>query len=179
MFSIERCPLPDNALLNKYDYPGVYTDCYRTDVIGAVTHEEYVSTFYTTLLFKLERIILNWAVSRPSSDIQAIQLAEGNAETFAAWHVEDRCENQLLLSDFKGRTRSWLMVAPVDTEDIRKTQLFFGSAVTPVGNAEAEKTSLGFGFGFTMLLGFHKCFSVLLLYSAKSNLKTRYILDKS
>ena len=82
MFSIERCPLPDNALLNKYDYPGVYTDCYRTDVIGAVTLEEYVDTFYTTLLFKLERIILKWAASKPSSDIQAIQLADGNTDTF-------------------------------------------------------------------------------------------------
>ena len=170
MFSIERCPLPDNALLNKYDYPGVYTDCYRTDVIGAVTHEEYVGMFYTTLLFKLERIILKWAVSKPSSDIQAIQLADGNTDTFSAWHVEDRCENQLLLSDFQGRTRSWLMVAPVNIEDIRKTRLFFGSAVTPVRNAETKKTSLG--FGYSMLLGFHKIYSVLLLYSAKSNLKT-------
>ena len=170
MFTIESCPLPDNALLNKYDYPGVYTDCFRTDVIGSVTHEEYVGTFYTTLLFKLERIILKWTVSKPSSDIQAIQLAGGNTDIFAAWHVEDRCENQLLLSDFQGRTRSWFMVAPVDTEDIKKTRLFFGSAVTPVPSAKTEKTSLG--FGYSMLLGFHKFYSVLLLYSAKSNLKS-------
>ena len=170
MFSIERCPLPDDALLNKYDCHGIYTDCYRTDVIGAVTHEEYVASFYTTWLFKLERMILKWAVSKPSSDIQAIQLADGNIDTFAAWQVEDRCENQLLLSDFQGRTRSWLMVAPIDIENIRKTRLFFGSAVTPARNAETGKTSLG--YVFSMLLGFHKCYSVLLLYSAKSNLKT-------
>ena len=168
MFSIEPCPLPDNALLNKYDYPGVYTDCYRTDIVGAVTHEEFVNSFYTTWLFKLERMILKWAVSKPSSDVQAKQLANGNIDTFAAWQVEDRCENQLLLSDFQGRTRSWLMVAPVEIEGIRKTRLFFGSAVTPARKAKTGKTSLG--PGFSMLLGFHKCYSVLLLYSAKSNL---------
>ncbi|MCP4768437.1 MAG: hypothetical protein GY875_19495 [Gammaproteobacteria bacterium] len=157
-------------MLNKYDYAGVYTDCYRTDVIGVVTHKEFVASFYTTLLFKLERIILKWVVSKPSSDIQAIQLADGSTDTFAAWQVEDRCKNQLLLSDFQGRTRSWLMVAPVDIEGIRKTRLFFGSAVTPTRDAKTGKTSLG--FGFSMLLGFHKLYSVLLLYSAKSNLKT-------
>ena len=170
MFSIERCPLPENALLNKYVRPGVHTDCYRTEVIGAVTHREFVGSFYTTLLFKLERIILKWAVSKPSSDNQAIQLADGNTDTFAAWYVEDRCENQLLMCDYQGRTRSWLMVAPIEIGGIKKTRLFFGSAVTPVRNANTGKSSLG--FVFSMLLGFHKLYSVLLLRSAKSNLGT-------
>lgn len=169
MFSIESCPLPDNALLNKYVYPGVYTDCYQTDIVGTVSHEKYVNTFYTTWLFKLERIILKWVVSKPSSDIQAKQLGDGSTDTFAAWHVEDRCENQLLLSDFHGRTRSWLMVAHVDIEGIRKTRLFFGSAVTPARNAKTRKASLG--PVYLMLLGFHKFYSVLLLYSARLNLK--------
>jgi hypothetical protein len=155
-------------LLNKYACPGFHTDCYRTDVTGVVTHEEFVRSFYTTLLFKLERIILKWAVSKPSSDIQAQQLADGKTDTFAAWHVEDRCENQLLLTDYQGRTRSWLMVAPAGIGDIKKTRLFFGSAVTPARDAATGKTSPG--FVFSMLLGFHKCYSVLLLYSAKSNL---------
>ena len=148
MFSIESCPLPDNALLNRYDCPGGYTDCYRTDVIGAVTHEKYVAAFYTTLLFRLERIILKWVVSKPSSDIEAEQLAAGNTDTFAAWRVEGRCENQLLLSDYQGRTRSWLMVAPVDIEGIRKTRLFFGSAVTQVRNTETGKSLPSFGFHY-------------------------------
>ena len=170
MLSIERCPLPHNALLKKYDRPGVYADCYRTDVIGEVTHKEFVSSFYTTSLFKLERAILRWAVSKPSSDIQAIQLAEGSTDTFAAWYVEDRCENQLLLCDFRGRTRSWLMVAPLETGGVKKTRLYFGSAVTPVRKANASNLSLG--FVFSMLLSFHKLYSVLLLRAAKSKLKT-------
>ena len=170
MLSIEPCQLPDNALLKKYNVPGVHTDCYRTDFIGEVTHEHYVYTFYTTWLFKLERLILKWAASKPSSDIQAMQLAEGSADSFAAWNVEDRSENQLLLSDFRGRTRSWLMVVPVVIDDITETRLFFGSAVTPVRNKGTGETSIG--SGYSLLLGFHKIYSILLLHSAKSNLKT-------
>jgi hypothetical protein len=71
MFSIESCPLPDEALLNTYAENGAYTDCYRTDICAAVTLAEYVNAFYTTRVFRLERIILKWAVSRPSTDAQA------------------------------------------------------------------------------------------------------------
>ena len=170
MASIESCSIPEVALLNNYLKAGTYTDCYMTDILGPVSHKQYVTAFYTTFVFKMERVILKIALSRPSTDNQAKQLADGSIDEFAAWHVEARSENQLLLSDFQGRTRSWLMVASVDIEDIRKTRLFFGSAVTPVRNAETEKISLG--AGFSMLLGFHKLYSVLLLYSAKSNLKT-------
>ena len=169
MFSIEPSPLPDNALLRKYVHSGAYTDCYRAEVPGTVTHAQYVNAFYTTMIFKLERVILKWAVSKPSSDAQVKQLAEGGKDIFAAWHVEDRCENQLLLSDFQGRTRSWLMVLPVGSEDNRKTRLYFGSAVIPVKNAKTGRTSLG--TGYQALLGFHKIYSEILLYSARSRLK--------
>ncbi len=66
--------------------------------------------FYTTLLFKLERFILKWTVSKSSTDAQARQLSDGEIEQFAAWHVEGRNENEILMCDFGGRTRSWLMV---------------------------------------------------------------------
>ena len=157
-------------MLSKYSHTGAYTDCYQTEVNRIVTHAEYVGAFYTTLLFKLERIILNWMVSKPSSDVQAIQLANGNIGQFAAWYVEDRCEDQLLLSDFRDRTRSWLMVVPVENIDNRKTRLYFGSAIVPTLNRKKEKASMS--LGFFMLLGFHKIYSVLLLYSARSRLKT-------
>ena len=171
MFSIESCPLPDKALLRKYARSGAYTDCYRTEASGTVTHAQYVRAFYTTLIFKLERVVLKWTVSKPSSDAQVNRLADGTTDTFAAWHVEERCENQLLLSDFKGRTKSWLMVLSVGTEDSRKTRLYFGSAVIPVQNVTTGKTSLG--AVYQALLGFHKIYSEILLYSARSRLKAR------
>jgi len=127
MFSIEKCQIPANTLLDKYSINGAYTDCYSTEISGQVSFPEFIFSFYTTPLFKLERLILTLTVSKPSTDIQARQLTDGNIEKFAAWTVEDRSENQLLLRDFLGRTRSWFMVVPVSET---RTQLYFGSAIS-------------------------------------------------
>ena len=168
MFSIESCKLPEEALLNSYSNSGAYTDCYRTEFPGTVTHVQYVCAFYTTFLFRLERMILNWLVSKPSSDDEARQLAEGSTHLFAAWQVESRCENQLLLSDFRGRTRSWLMVLPAGGE---RTHLYFGSAITAVQDPRTGQMTPG--TGFHVLLGFHKIYSRLLLYSTRLRLKAQ------
>ena len=166
MLSVKPCQLPEIALLNKYVQLGAYTDCYTTEVSMNVSHTQYVGAFYTTCLFKLERFILKWAVSKPSTDKQAVQLAIGEAEKFAAWSVEGRSEDQLLLCDFVGRTRSWLMVAPVDNDE-NSSRLYFGSAVIRQGD---DKDTAG----FSLLIGFHKLYSILLLYSAKMRLKRQW-----
>ena len=171
MFSIEKCSLPDNALLVSYVRNDTYTDCYMTDVSGVVSHAEYVVAFYTTLLFKLERLILRWAVSKPSTDAEARSLAEGRLDTFAAWYVEGRSENQILMCDFRDRTRSWLMVSPLLEDGGTRTRLYFGSAIVPDHNPNSGKTSLGWGYG--ALIGFHKIYSEALLYSAKTHLKAQ------
>jgi hypothetical protein len=163
MLSIEKCPAPANTLLSKYSMSGAYTDCYWTGVPGRVSFSEFIFAFYTTPLFKLERFILKLFVTKPSTDIQARQLAEASCETFAAWHVEARSEKEILMCDFRGRTRSWLMLVPADKAG--RTQLYFGSAVIPKQNARTGK--LSHGFGYQALLGFHQIYSVLLLYSAK------------
>ena len=166
--SIQPCSLPGDALLNAYRTSGAYTDCYATDIDGSVSHQQFVTAFYTTPLFKLERVILKWAVSRPSTDTDAQQLAAGAVDTFAAWHVEKRSENQLLMCDLHGRTRSWLMVAPLKTDRGPATRLYFGSAVVPVKSASTDTPTLG--FGFRALLGFHKMYSKALLSAARSRL---------
>lgn len=173
MFTIESCQLPEEALLHKYVRSGAYTDCYRTEVPGNVTHAQFVGAFYTTAVFKLERVILKLAASKPSSDAQARQLANGTIDKFSAWQAENRCENQLLMSDYQGRTRSWFMVLAVGSGNDRKTQLYFGSAVIPVQNEETGRWSIG--FGFRALLGFHKIYSEILLYAARSRLKEQLI----
>jgi hypothetical protein len=61
-----------------------------------------------TRVFKLERLILKMAASKPSMDDEAKQLAAGSVNILAAWYEEARDENQLLMSDFHHRTRSWL-----------------------------------------------------------------------
>lgn len=159
--SIQPCPLPDNALLNKYRRDGGYTDCYMTEISIPVSHAQYVNAFYTTTLFKLERFILTWTVSKPSTDTQAKQLADGTRDAFAAWTVEERIEDQLLMCDFVSRTRSWLMVAPLE----KGTRLYFGSAiVSKTGKSTVE-------LGYRALIGFHKMYSVALLYAARSRLE--------
>jgi len=170
LFSIEKCSVPDGTLLARYVRNGAYTDCFRTEISAAVSHAEYVSGFYSTPLFKLERLILRWAVNKPSTDAEARQLAEGKIDSFAAWNVEDRSQNQILMCDFRHRTRSWLMVSPMFEDGGARTRLYFGSAVVPVRSPESAKTSLARGFGF--LLGFHKIYSEALLYSARSLLET-------
>lgn len=169
MSAIKPCPLPDAVFLKRYSRDGAYTDCYATDVAGTISQAEYVAAFYTTPVFKLERLIIKYAVSRPSTDDQARQLAAGSLDSFAAWHVEARDADQLLLCDFQHRTRSWLMAAPLTGGSEPRTRLYFGSAVVPVKNAKTGQLSLG--PVFKALLGFHRIYSRILLHSAKARLQ--------
>ena len=169
MVSITSSPLPDESLLRRYLRDGHYTDCYSTDISRSVTHSQYIVAFYTTFLFKIERFILKLAVSRPSTDTEAMQLAEKQRDSFAAWRVEARDNNQLLLCDFQGRTRSWLMIEPMPLEQTPRTRLYFGSAVVRIRKSENERQSISFASG--VLLGLHRMYSVPLLYSAKKRLE--------
>jgi hypothetical protein len=168
VFSVKRCDLPRVSLLAEYRNNGAYTDCYATDVDRVISQVEYIRAFYTTVPFKLERIILKWAAAKPSTDEDARLLAEAKVETFAAWKVEERRDNQILLSDHRGRTRSWLMSEPVSSDTGDSTRLYFGSAVVPIHGRKTDK--LRTGKTFSVLLQFHKLYSQVLLSSAKSSL---------
>lgn len=157
-------PLPGHALLGVYARDGGYTDCFMTEIPRTVTHAQYVVAFYTTWVFRLERWILKWAVARPSTDEDARRLAAGTLDTFAAWSVEGRAPDQLLLCDFMGRTRSWLMVAPAGDG----TRLYFGSAVVPVRDRNTGQPTLG--RSFSALLAFHTLYSRILLGAAARRL---------
>jgi len=127
MIPAQKIPIPVNTMLDKYtSITGAYTDCYVTEVSREATFPEFIFAFYTTPLFKLERLIL-LTVLKPSSDLQARQLADDKIKKFAAWTVEDRSDNELLMCDFLSRTRSWLMAVKAGDE----TKLYFGSAVVP------------------------------------------------
>ena len=158
MPDVRACELPRDALLREYVIAGDYVDCFTTEVPRNVTHAEFVAAFYNTRLFKLERLILA-LVGKPSTDVEARELAEGSRADFAAWTVERRAVNQLLLCDFQGKTRSWLMVAP----DGGTTRLYFGSAVVKPRGTSGEKRMPG---GFNALLGCHKRYSHALLTAA-------------
>jgi hypothetical protein len=157
MATISPAELPRTALLRKYVGGPGYTDCYVTEVPAAVSQEAFIGAFYTTPLFKIERALLKWFAARPSTDEDALALARGSADAFAAWRVEARTEDQILLADFTGRTRSWLMSGG--------TRLYFGSAIAPRRDAGTRKARLG--LAFTALLGFHRLYSHMLLRAAR------------
>lgn len=145
MFSIQKITAPENTFLHNYLIQGDYVDCYTTSIDKQISFPEFVSAFYTTWLFKIEAFILTYTVRKPSSDLQAKQLANNETDKFAAWTVEARNENEILMCDFMSGTRSWLMIHKAGD----KTKLFFGSAVVP------KKRGEGLGFIFILLLGFH------------------------
>jgi hypothetical protein len=166
---IKACELPIGALLLRYRETGAYTDCYAVEIAGLVSQAEYIEAFYTTWVFKLERLLLAWFVSKPSTDLQATALASGALDSFAAWTVEGRAADQLLMCDFQQRTRSWLMCAAVTGEAATGTRLYFGSAVVPVTHSTSGRKTMG--LAFSALLGFHKLYSRVLLRAAVSRLR--------
>lgn len=113
MTLFQKSDPPQQALIHKYfSMPGAYTDSYCADLPVQTSFPDYLYAFYTTPLFKLERLILTFTVRKPSTDTQAKDLTEGKCDSFAAWTVEAREENQILMCDFAGSTLSWLMAVP-------------------------------------------------------------------
>jgi len=166
MPSVQAGSLPETALLAACRDAGEYTDCYYIDCPGTQAFDDYVTAFYCSWLFRIERWILRCAVSRPSTDAEARELALGQRDTFAAWQVEARAENQLLLTDFRGSTRSWLMVNTLADVSGETTRLYFGSAVVP----KHSGNNRGIGLLFVALMGFHRLYSRLLLGAARRRL---------
>ena len=84
----QACALPDAALLRAYSAAGAYADCFVVEIAARVSFADYVEAFYTSIPFKLERLMLALLVAKPSSDADAQRLARGEAEAFAAWSVD-------------------------------------------------------------------------------------------
>lgn len=147
-------------MLRRYVAKGAYTDCFATDVEAGVSLPAFVQAFYTSAAFKCERFVLTWVVAKPSNDDDARRLARGESEKFAAWTVEARAADQLLVCDYLSRTRSWLMVEPI----AGGTRLYFGTAVVPVGFGSGGGR---LGFPFNALLPFHKVYARILLGGAR------------
>jgi hypothetical protein len=166
-FSIDAVALPADAILGRYGGTDqTYTDCYSTELERRVSLARYIEAFYTSQIFTFERFILSIMLARPSTDTQARELAAGERDTFAAWHVEEHDLQQILLSDFRGRTRSWLMVETL--LEGTATRLYFGSAV--VFPREESGRITGPSPAFKMLVFFHQIYSRVLLSVTRRSL---------
>ena len=166
---IEETPLPDTALLQKYVKSGDFTDCYSIDIDKHISQADFIEAFYNSRVFKLERLVLTCVVFKPSSDKQAAQLAIGTREKYAAWDLEARNENQLLMCDFQKATRSWLMTDQLGTKEQPRTRLYFGSAlIAPTSHRNGEKA---LPIHIKMLMPAHAIYSRCLLKSAAKRIE--------
>jgi hypothetical protein len=154
--------VPQDALLHLYVVQeGAYTDCFEVMLPVSATMEEFVGAFYTTWLFRLERLVLSVARRRRITDAQVYALASGDADGFAVWRVEARAPGQLLLADESGHTRSYLAFVGKEGGVAR---LIFGSAVVP-----REGQSMPAWVRATIPL--HKFYSKALLRLAERRLR--------
>ena len=167
MSSVQPTDLPPRSLLCGYADNGAFTDCYVTEVRGSVSQSDFIEAFYLGALMRFERRLIAWLLSKPSSNAHVRELATGQADHFAAWHVEGRTPTELLLQDQSGRTRSWLMTQAMPGA----TRLYFGSALLP--RVDRKTGDKRMGPLFKPLLGFHALYSRLLLSAAGSRLERR------
>ena len=144
MSHVLPCAVPAHSFLRKYHDGVGFADCYCVEVGSHVTQAEFIAAFYTSPLFKLERTLLKLLASRPASDADAALLANGQVLVFSAWKVEAQTASELLLADFTGPTRSWLMTEQVESAGVA-TRLYFGAAVVP-RIASAGKANMGWIF---------------------------------
>ena len=158
-------PPPDSLLARLARARGAYADAFTLRLPRAVPLAEFVEAFYTTRLFKLARALLS-LVGRPSSDASARAVARGETQRFAAWSVEAREGDELLMKDYSGATRSWFKVEAVGGG---ATTLWFGSAVLPSRPAGADGKPR-MNLVFRALLGFHRRYSRALLTAAARRL---------
>lgn len=171
MPSINQTAVPDFSLLRTYRAPlhanawNEFMDCFAAELPRTVSLAEFISAFYDSLPFRLERRIIQVLIGRPSTAQDVRALASGAAEDFAAWLVLERTDTQLLLGDFRGQTRSWLAVRPLPGGG---TQLLFGSGIRSVPDPVSGAPTRS--WGFRALGGFHLLYSRVLLGAARRRL---------
>ncbi|MCR8826408.1 hypothetical protein [Pseudosulfitobacter koreensis] len=164
MVNVTPQEMPVGSLIaEQAAQPGYFTDCYACVVPGQVSLADYVTAFYTTPLFRAERLVLRLAARAPSTDVQARAVAEGEAERFAVWQVAARRADEMLLAERSGRTKSWFSVAVQGAD----TKLFFGSVVVPV---KGKSGKMVLGPVFDSLKTAHALYSRALLASAARGL---------
>ncbi len=162
---------PDDALITPFvTKEKHYTDAFMVDVAGPVTLPEFIQSFYTTPLFRAERLVLRVLAKAPSTRTDVDALADGASDRFAVWQVNGRTETEILLDAKDGRTKSWLRVTP----DGDGVILWFGSVVVPARNKRGQ---LVLGPVFDSLLTPHRIYSRMLLGSAAMRFHRKYVKE--
>jgi hypothetical protein len=158
-------PPPPGSLLGRLAQErSAFADAYTLSLPRAVTLPEFVEAFYTTRLFKVERALLG-LFGKPSSDAMARAVARGEGQRMAAWTIEAREGDELLMHEDSGATRSWFKAEA----GAGGTTLWFGSAVVPRRSGPGGEARMS--WIFHALLGFHRWYSRALLSAAARRLR--------
>jgi hypothetical protein len=160
--------LPPGALLERYRGDGAYVDCLECHLPHPVSLEKLIRAFFSSRVFRPERWAIGVLLGLRATDADVALLAAGRTQRFSAWTVEARTGIQIMLCDYQGRTRSWLMAEPTAAG----TALRFGTAVIP--QAKQVENLL-----FKALTGLHRFYARRLLASALSRLKDVAIDDRA
>jgi len=159
--------LSEASLLDRRRRRQGYTDCFGLAIPREVTLAQFIEAFYTTRLFKAERLVLR-LLGRGATDRQAAELAAGRIDRFAIWNVVERTADEILLTDGLGRTSSWLMVVAEGSARQPATRLFFGTAVRARSMSADGRPR--FDPLFHALLGLHGFYARRLLQAAAARL---------
>lgn len=159
---------PDAALIREYArLPGGYVDCFYADVGGRVTLSDYIEAFFSTPVFRAERLMLNLTANGRSNRQSASELASGSSDKMAIWTTQARDDAQILMIAGNGPVFTWLMVEEAQT-DAFSSRLYFGSAVLPTATGKDGTPKMA--AGFRVFLGLHIFYSRLLLWWAARDL---------
>ena len=83
--SVTPCDVPKGALMSAYvARTGAYTDCFEVNHAAKVDLSAFVTAFYTTWLFRMERAVLRVVLRKPIRDSDVAALAQGRSDAFAA-----------------------------------------------------------------------------------------------
>jgi len=160
----DTAPPPGSLLARLAQARDAYADAYTLKLPRRVSLAEFVEAFYTTRLFKLERWLIA-RTGRPSADADVRALAQGEDRRMAAWTVEAREGDELLMHEDSGVTRSWFKA---EAGEGGATTLWFGSAFMPRKRSPGGERQ--FSWLFHALLGFHRGYSRALLRAAARKL---------
>lgn len=143
--------------------PGSHTDCFAATVpddrASSDGFARFVFLFFDSWLFRLELKILRLAGKAPATHSDALMLARGKGDRFAAWVVDEHRETELLLRVPDTPILTWLSC----TTDNSATQLRFGSGIL----AQDGKSHPHWGFRATMRG--HQFYSKALLHAAATD----------
>lgn len=166
---ISECALPDRSVLHpsheRYSSEYHYTDSFMYESTENISFESFIHSFYVSKVFKLERFLLRLFLRKSITDGMAEELAKGERDNYAAWNEEYRNDNQLLMADITGSTKSWFMVE----KHSNGCKLYFGTVVMSKKDKAGQPKSPMPLFSWTVPA--HKFYSKALLWSAKKQLE--------